>query len=105
MTTLLIVDTPYGRAVKGDAGYVLVTGYGGHLQRWATRPDCAWPCSSLARCAQVDATFDRFGGLVDLEQWDEDGERVDVDIPAGELDAWTTDALRLAGFGSHPACR
>jgi hypothetical protein len=92
------VRTAYG-VVSDDDGRIEVHGTHVQLQAWATRPGSSWPCSVLAQCASVTASFDSWGDLVDLN------EIPAVEIPANELNAWISDALRAAGVYDHPAVK
>lgn len=72
---------------------VVVTATQDQLYAWSHRSGAAWPCSYLDDCDEVAAHFDRNGDLVDLLTV-VDGRQDDVDIPADELNAWSSDALR-----------
>lgn len=99
------VNTEYGQVATTDNGWAHVTAHGAELQAWATRPGASWPCSTLAKLSQADATFTRNGDLVDFEAYGSDGQPIDADVAADEFSAWTTDTLTLAGLATHPACR
>jgi hypothetical protein len=94
-------ETPYG-VVSSDAESTEV--YSTHIMLWdwAHRPGSSWPCSELARCAEVTARFDPKGDLVDLVVGVLDDEK---EISSNELNAWTSDVLRLAGMSDHPAVK
>lgn len=72
-----------------------VSGFGS-LVHWSTY--VGWPCSELARVADIAVAFDAKGDLVDIST-DSD------DIPADELNAWTSECLVRAGYPNHPAIR
>lgn len=91
------------QTVSSDYGDVTVSPYGATIQAaehqlyaWANRTGAHWPCSRLAGCEYVRAHFDEHG-LVDLSIEPE------VDIPADELTAWSSDVLGAVLPESHPA--
>lgn len=98
--------TTFGIVRTYDYGSVTVTGDASQLWAWSHRSGAAWPCSYLDDCDEVSADFDSRGDLVDLiaSPAVDDGDG-DLDIPADELSAWTTDVLIAAGMGDHPAVR
>lgn len=59
---------------------------------WANRHNARWPCSVCSgRTIQVG--LDAHGDLVELEAWDENGQRIDdFDPPADEINAMIADA-------------
>ena len=91
-------ETTYGTVTTNEHG-TTVRGSAYELADWARRPGAVWPCSILARLDELTASFDARGDLVDLIG--DDGH----DIPADELNAWTSDVLRDAGLHEHPAIR
>jgi hypothetical protein len=91
----VIAETPYGSASSGDDGSQ-VNGTRSQLYAWAHRAGAAWPCSQLAKFDEVTATFDARGDLVDLVTVDIDQPGREDDIPADELNAWTSDVLTTA---------
>lgn len=92
--------TTYGTVTRDDAG-TEVFGTEDELRAWATRPGAIWPCSALAGCRYgLAVDFDPRGDLIDIRGDDETS-----DLMADELNAWTSDVLREAGYLCHPAIR
>lgn len=95
-----VTPTTFGTVTR-NASRTTVSADGATLRDWARRGDCSWPCSVLARQASVEAVFDARGDLVELNA--DDGCL--SDLPADELNAWTSEVLVRAGYPNHPAIR
>lgn len=67
------------------------------VYNWAHRPGACWPCSTLDDIDAIRVEFDSHG-LLDLITPSGSG-----DIPADELNAWTSDVLREILPRDHPA--
>lgn len=94
MSTMHLI--PYADVhVKTDRVLVIAT----HEQLHEWRIDHCWPCSELARLEGIRVEFDR-NGLCDLYAQNDRG--ADVDIPADEFNAWSTDVLRDVLPMEHP---
>jgi len=88
---VLVTRTTFGTVHRGD-NRTVVSADGETLYDWAHRGDCRWPCSTLARLDRITVGFDSSGDLVDIEH---PGA---ADIPADELNAWTSEVLVRAGY-------
>jgi hypothetical protein len=95
-----VTETTFGTVTRNGTE-TLVSASGATLRDWARRGDCSWPCSVLAQQESVTAVFDSRGDLVGL-----DGDEGSLtDLPADELNAWTSETLIRAGYPNHPAIR
>jgi len=89
------------QTVALSKGGIKLIATGSDTANWARKPGAFWPCSVLATHNLI-AEFAGKGDLVALEI---DGGRDDVDVPANEFNAFTSDCLRATGYGDHPAVK
>jgi hypothetical protein len=89
------VTTEYGVAAVGSVAVEIRAGHH-ELHAWATRHGSRWPCSQLARLERIAVAFDRHG-LVSMETAPEVN-----DLAANELNAWSSDVLRVVIPTDHP---
>jgi len=95
-----MIETPYG-AVSGDEHDAEVSATRLQLWDWAHRTGSSWPCSALATYDEVSATFID-GDLVELRVIDNGFDSEAEDLGSDELNAWSSDVLKAAGFENHP---
>jgi hypothetical protein len=89
------VTTEFGAAAVRSDAVVIRAGHR-ELHAWANRPGSRWPRSQLATLECIRVAFDR-NGLVAIKTEPE----LD-DLPADELNAWSSDVLRAVIPADHP---
>lgn len=89
------VTTEFGVATVRPDQVAIRAGHD-ELHAWAKRPGSRWPCSQLVTLDRIAVVFDR-NGLVALETKPEH-----EDLAADELNAWSSDVLRVVIPADHP---